>query len=57
MIDYVRGSLCALSEDDTQSPQRPRWSHGDAHTESLFLKRPNAILKFQQIFNLEGAVY
>ena len=57
MIDYIRGNLCVLSEDGTQSPQRPGWSHGDAYSWSLFLKRPNAILKFQQIFDLEGAVY
>ena len=50
MIDYMRGSLCVLSEDGTQSPQRPGWSHSDVHAQSLFLKRLNAILKFQQIF-------
>ena len=47
MINYMRGSLCVLSEDGTWGPQRPGWSC-DALTISTF-KEAGCHLLFEQI--------
>ena len=50
VINYMIGSLCMLSEDGMQCSQRPRWSHGKAHTQLWFLKRLDAILCSRRFF-------
>ena len=60
MINYMRGSLCTLSEDGMQSPQSPRWSHGVVHAHLKFSVEPDVFFlgfsEFLQILDIiEGA--
>ena len=57
MINYVRGSLCALSEDGAQCSQSPEWSCGVAHAHLKFSVEPDIFFWILQVFaNVKGQI-